>query len=71
MRTGLLKDAEHNFRLRIEICLKIKDEYSEAIGYEQLGNMLIYRGAWKDAEVIHKKGFELGRKIRDAGIEMA
>jgi tetratricopeptide (TPR) repeat protein len=47
---GALKDAERNLRRRIDLCREIEDEDNEAIGHEELGHLLSYRGAWHEAE---------------------
>jgi hypothetical protein len=47
---GELKAAEQNLRRRIEICREIKDEFSEAIGHQELGSVLAYRGQFAEAE---------------------
>lgn len=47
---GELKAAEQNHRHRIEICREIKDEFSEAIGHQELGRVLAYRGEFAEAE---------------------
>jgi tetratricopeptide (TPR) repeat protein len=47
---GALKDAEHNLRYRIDLCREIEDEFNEAIGHQELGRVMSYRGAWQEAE---------------------
>jgi tetratricopeptide (TPR) repeat protein len=47
---GALSDAERNLRRRIDLCREIADEFSEAIGHQDLGRVLSYRGAWQEVE---------------------
>lgn len=39
-----------NLRRSTELCREIGDEFSEAIGYRELGRVLTYRGEWDEAE---------------------
>jgi tetratricopeptide (TPR) repeat protein len=50
VRTGALKAAEANLRRRIDLCREIKDEFDEAIGHQELGWLLAYRGVWEESE---------------------
>jgi tetratricopeptide (TPR) repeat protein len=47
---GELAAAEVNLRRRIELCRKIEDEIEEAVGHQELGRLLTYRGAFDEAE---------------------
>jgi tetratricopeptide (TPR) repeat protein len=47
---GTLREAEHNLRHAIDVSLEIEDKNQEAIGHEELGHTLSYRGAWQEAE---------------------
>lgn len=47
---GALQSAEANLRRRIDLCQAIADEFKEAIGHNELGRPLAYRGAWAEAE---------------------
>lgn len=47
---GELKAAEQNLRRRIEICREIEDEFNEAVGHQELGRVLAYRGQFAEAE---------------------
>ena len=49
-KIGALRAAEANLRRRIELCREIEDEFDEAIGHQELGRLLAYRGAWDEAE---------------------
>jgi tetratricopeptide (TPR) repeat protein len=49
-KTGTLGAAEANLRRRIELCRDIGDEFCEAVGHQELGRLLAYRGAWEEAE---------------------
>ncbi|NOT03679.1 MAG: toll/interleukin-1 receptor domain-containing protein [Anaerolineales bacterium] len=58
---GSLSAAERNNRRRIELTREIVDEYSEAIGHQELGRVLSYRGVWQEAGenlLIAQKVFE-------------
>ena len=47
---GRLRDAEANLRRSIALCQAIDDEFREAVGHQELGRLLTYRGAWAEAE---------------------
>jgi tetratricopeptide (TPR) repeat protein len=47
---GELAAAESNLRRSIELCREIKDEFAEAVDHQALGRLLIYRGAFDDAD---------------------
>ena len=47
---GALSDAERNLRRHIDLCREIADEFNEAVGQQELGRVLSYRGAWQEAE---------------------
>ncbi len=47
---GDLSAAEQNLRGSINLCRETKSEIYEAISHLELGHLLSYRGAWKDAE---------------------
>ena len=47
---GALAAAEANLRRRIALCRELGDEYREAIGHQELGRLLAYRGAWAESE---------------------
>ena len=48
-KLGELAAAERNLRRRIELCREIKDQFSEAVGHQDLGRALAYQGAFADA----------------------
>ena len=50
MIIGALRAAEANLRRRIDLCREIKDEFSEAVGHQELGRLLAYRGVWAESE---------------------
>lgn len=56
---GALSEAERNLRRRIDLCREIEDEFNEAIGHQQLGCVLSYRGAWQEAEQELEKAQEV------------
>jgi tetratricopeptide (TPR) repeat protein len=47
---GALSEAERYLRRSIDLSREIKDESNEAIGHQQLGRVLSYRGAWQNAK---------------------
>ena len=47
---GALSEAERNLRRQIDLCREIEGEFNEAIGHQELGGVLSYRGAWGEAE---------------------
>jgi tetratricopeptide (TPR) repeat protein len=61
---GVLSEAERNLRRSIDLCREIEDEFNEAVGHQDLGRVLSYRGAWGEAEQALDKGLELFLKVR-------
>jgi len=47
--SGELAAAERNLRRSIELCRKIRKDYDEFIGHQELGQLLAYRGAFHEA----------------------
>jgi len=47
---GEVKAAEENLRRSIALCREIEDEFREAIGHQELGRVLAYRGQFAEAE---------------------
>ena len=47
---GALRVAERNLRRSIDLCREFADKFWEAVGNQELGRVLSYRGAWQDAE---------------------
>ena len=50
MSIGAFKAAEANLRRSIDLCREIENEFWEAIGHQELGRLLAYRGAWQQSE---------------------
>ncbi|MGH2525082.1 MAG: tetratricopeptide repeat protein, partial [Anaerolineales bacterium] len=50
IRAGALRAAEANLRRRIALCREIEDEFQEAVGHQELGRLLAYRGAFAQSE---------------------
>jgi len=50
MMIGALRAAETNLRRSIALSREIKDELREAIGHQELGRLLAYRGAYAESE---------------------
>lgn len=68
IRIGALEKAEHSLRKRIDLCDEIKDDFQKAIGHQELGRTLLYRGVWQDAKQELDISLELSKKQRQ--IEM-
>ena len=47
---GALSAAEPNQQRAIELCKKIENEFQESVHHQELGRVLSYRGAWREAE---------------------
>ncbi len=65
IRTGELNAAERNLRRRIDLCREIADEFNEAIGHQDLGRVLSYRGEWQEAEQELDLSFNFDTKQKD------
>jgi tetratricopeptide (TPR) repeat protein len=50
IEVGDLAAAEQSLQRRIELCREIGDTFRKAIGHQQLGRLLAYRGAFADAQ---------------------
>ncbi|PSB31923.1 toll/interleukin-1 receptor domain-containing protein [Stenomitos frigidus] len=59
---GALQAAEANLRRRIALCQELEGEFKEAIGHQELGRLLAYRGVWTEAEVELDKALDLAEK---------
>jgi len=59
---GALSAAERNLRRSIDLCREIADEFNEAIGHQNLGLVLSYRGVWQEAEQELDTGLKLFEK---------
>jgi tetratricopeptide (TPR) repeat protein len=71
---GALQAAEANLRRDIDLCQAIADEPQEAIGHQELGRLLAYRGAWAEAEgelATALELFEKGNNIQGQVINWA
>jgi tetratricopeptide (TPR) repeat protein len=71
---GALQAAEANLRRRIALCQEIEDEFQEAVGHAQLGQLLASRGAWGvEAEELDRalELFEKGNSIQAQGMVWA
>jgi tetratricopeptide (TPR) repeat protein len=62
---GALQAAEANLRRRIALCEEIKDEFSEAIGHQELGRLLAYRGAYAESETELATALKMDEKRND------
>jgi len=59
---GALQAAEANLRRQIALCQEIEDEFREAIGRQELGRLLAYRGLWAAAAATLDESLELFEK---------
>ena len=59
---GALRAAEANLRRSIALCREIKDEFKEAIGHQELGRLLAYRGAYAESETELATALEMFEK---------
>jgi tetratricopeptide (TPR) repeat protein len=50
LKIGALRAAEANLRRSIALCREINDEFQEAIGHQELGRLLAYRGVSAESE---------------------
>ncbi len=74
MVIGALIAAEASLRRSIALCREIGDEFWEAVGHQELGRLLAYRGAWAEsaAELDAALGmFEKQKQIQSQGIVWA
>jgi tetratricopeptide (TPR) repeat protein len=66
MTIGALRAAETNLRRRIALCRETKDERSEAIGHQESGRLLAYRGAYAESETELASALKTFEKQSDA-----
>lgn len=59
---GKLMNAEQNHGRRIDLSREINNEFSEAVGHQELGRILSYRCMWQDAEKELDAGLKLFEK---------
>ncbi|HEY9626800.1 MAG TPA: tetratricopeptide repeat protein [Coleofasciculaceae cyanobacterium] len=71
---GALQAAEANLRRAIALCQEIEDEFQEANGRAELGQLLAYRGMGAEAEAALDRALELdetGNFVQGQGIGWA
>lgn len=74
LKIGSLQSADANLRRRIALCQAIEDEFREAIGHQEIGRLLAYRGVWTEAERESNRALELfekNNKIQAQGVVWA
>jgi len=74
MAIGALQAAQGNLRRQVALGREIEDEFAEAVGYQELGRLLAYRGRWaeSDEELAAALAlFEKGKQIQSQGIVWA
>jgi len=74
MIIGALKAAEANLRHRIDLCREIEDEFREAIGHQELGRLLAYRGVWEESAselAAGRSKFEKRKNVQGQGVNWA
>jgi tetratricopeptide (TPR) repeat protein len=59
---GALRAAEATLRSRVELCQELNDEFNETISHRELGRLLIYQGAWGQAETELEHSWKLFEK---------
>ncbi|HEX7574822.1 MAG TPA: hypothetical protein VF360_00450, partial [Candidatus Methanoperedens sp.] len=68
---GELDAAEANLRRSIEICREIKDEFWKAVGHQELGRLLVYRGKFEKSKkelMIALKLFTKRHEVQSQGL---
>ncbi len=50
LKIGVLQVAEANLRRSVALCREIEEKFNEAVGHQELGHVLAYRGVWAEAE---------------------
>jgi tetratricopeptide (TPR) repeat protein len=63
LKIGALAAAEQSLRRRIVLCREIGDEFLMAIGHQELGRLLAYRGQFGESERELAVGLELFLKV--------
>jgi tetratricopeptide (TPR) repeat protein len=74
LHIGALRAAEANLRRSIVLCQKLKDEVNEARGFQELGRLLAYHGAYAESEtklVTALKMFKKRNSVQAQGINWA
>jgi tetratricopeptide (TPR) repeat protein len=66
---GALSDTEHNLHRSIDLCREIADEFWEAVGHQELGRVLSYRGAWQEAGQELDSAIAIQQKIKHVQTE--
>jgi len=62
---GSLRAAEANLRRRIDLCRDAEDEFNEAVGHQELGRLMAYRGRGAEAEEELARSTGFWEKTRD------
>ncbi|KAA0253750.1 MAG: tetratricopeptide repeat protein, partial [Chloroflexi bacterium] len=62
---GALRDAERNLRRYIELSRELGIETENADAWNEVGNLLLYRGLWKEAEDEFQTSQKLFEKVRN------
>jgi len=65
IRIGELDAAESNFRRMTEVSREIEDEFLEAIGHHELGQILVYRGGFEESEKKLISALELFTQLKE------
>ena len=74
LKIGAQRAAEANLRRSIALCREIKEEYWEAVGHQELGRLLTYRGAYPESETelaTALKMFEKQKHLQSQGMTSA
>ena len=69
LAVGSLQAAEANLRRSIALCLEIENQTVEAVGHQELGRLLAYRGKWAEVEEELAAGLALFEKVQEVQSE--
>jgi tetratricopeptide (TPR) repeat protein len=64
LKLGLLRAAETNLRRSIALAGEVEDEFWKAIGHQELGRLMAYRGVYADSDTELATAVELFEKQR-------
>ncbi|MEN6578300.1 MAG: toll/interleukin-1 receptor domain-containing protein [Phycisphaerales bacterium] len=74
LQIGAMQAAEANLRRSIALCREIKDEFRETAGHQELGRLLVCRGAYAESETetaTALRMFEKQNNVQGEGVVLA